>query len=243
MTAEADIAAIDNGGVNTAAEVRTALTSLLTPANIRALAAVSSAHGDDDEFDDDTKTGITETTPTGTATWTEANGVLSVKFDTQSSTDIAVALKALTPNTAPVTIETAVRLLTAQTANPMVGVCFTDGTGATANVAATILGMTATDPFLSAAYGVINNLTAPASYSALFGVESLLYMRIVWTAANTFEIVLSPDGVSWTKFGVSDISKTMTPTHFGCVVSAWSQTFESVASFQYLRVTETDLSV
>jgi hypothetical protein len=70
-----------------------------------------------------------------------------------------------------------------------------------------------------------------------------LYLRLVWTAANTWGFAWSPDGVSWTDYNFSTFAATMTPTHFGPWVSSWGQTVPLVASFEYVRVTESDLSV
>jgi hypothetical protein len=76
MTAETDIAAIDDGGANTAAEVRTALTSVLARAD-GAWSPILSVKGSvddppDDEFDD--STGMSGAVNGLDAKWTAVSG-------------------------------------------------------------------------------------------------------------------------------------------------------------------------
>jgi hypothetical protein len=252
-------AAAGGGGGGAMDDLTDADTTTVTPVNgdllvfdgsnwvpyVRSVITTYPGHGDDDEFDDESKTGITELTVSGSATWTESYGVLSAVFDSQSAGDFAAALKSLTPNTAPVTVETAVRFLTRSETNPMIGVGFTDGVVAASNCAATMIatGSLLGQLIFSAASGTLTNMSVPADVGDVELHSDRLWLRCIWTAANTFELAVSADGISWTKFGIADTSKTMTPTHFGVFVSGWSQTFKSTASFDYLRITESDLSV
>lgn len=70
-----------------------------------------------------------------------------------------------------------------------------------------------------------------------------LYLRLIWTAANTFAVNHSWDGVTWIDSSSSTISDTLTPTHFGVSVSTWGGSTVAYAQFEYVRVYESDLSV
>lgn len=240
-----------DGGNNTAEEVRDNIVSGWTPGWVRYLdhrLPSETAHDDDDFFTDDTKTGITETTVSGTATWTELHGILGVRFDGQTAGDVVVALKDLTPSAAPVTFETAITAnLTSQNA-VSIGLCFTDGTTASDNIALARMNYGNPGTFYRSSAGTLTDYTSdqngeiatPVGISPL----GLLYMRIVWTAANSFSVRFSPDGVTWTDFddADADFSKTMTPTHFGAFVTTQGGATENVAGFQYFRIYESDLS-
>lgn len=209
------------------------------------------AHGDDDFFTDASKTGITETTVSGTATWTELRDRLSVKYDGQSSGDVAVALKSLTPNSAPVTIETAFSMFGTREDFASVGICFTDGTTASDNIALfrfTEGGTGDTDRFrvsagtLTSFFGDVNN-TVPNRNIMETVPMPFVYVRLVWTGSNAFAVSLSGDGVTWhANDATATFAKTMTPTHFGPIVSTNSGTVVKSAAFEYLRVYESDLS-
>ncbi|GAG04783.1 unnamed protein product, partial [marine sediment metagenome] len=90
----------------------------------------------DDEFDEDTlDAGWTEVTPTGTVTWTQSNGVLSVVAENQSSGDVCALLKPF-PVLPSYTIETAVRALANRADYTMIGLVLADGTSTTSNAVA-----------------------------------------------------------------------------------------------------------
>lgn len=209
------------------------------------------AHADDDFFTDATKTGLTETTVSGTAVWTELRDRLSVGFDNQTSGDVAVALKALTPSAAPVTIETALSIFGISEDFVSVGICFTDGTTATDNIALAryVNGGTANAELYRASAGTLTSFTSSVNIS-LPGVlmmkpapMAFLYFRLIWTAANSFAVNMSHDGVTWHAFdSTNTFSKTMTPTHFGPIVSTNGGSRVKSAAFEYLRVYESDLS-
>lgn len=207
------------------------------------LATPDSAHGDDQEF---TGTiGGTAVTPTGTVTWTQDEGLLSAAFDSQSSGDQAARLYSLTPVASPVTITTRMRMLTRRTSNPMLGLMFADGT--TTGSTATSVGIYATTggPILARWAGTITNMSTTNLFTDLtYGLtHQWVYLRLIWSASNTFEFAISLDGISWTDFGNTGWAATLTPTHFGPWVSGWSQTFVQDAAFEYVRVAESDLSV
>ena len=204
-----------------------------------------SVHADDDEFDDETLAG-TALTVSGSATWIERLDVLSVAYEDQSAADIAARLYALTPGSAPVTIETALRVLATNDNYYTVGLLFSDGVVAASNSVFNY--WDSSEPVFSLRSGTLGALSsgtqtwdAPADNASL---TALLYMRLIWTAANTFAAAYSNDGVSWTRFALAaTLTKTLTPTHFGVGVSSWGGSVKQVCTFEYLRVTEADLSL
>lgn len=198
------------------------------------------AHASDDFFS--SYSGYTEQTPTGTAVWAHGAAGLGCKFDDQVANDIAVAVKAI-PSGPPLTIQTAWRGITNVNSNPGLGLIFTDGTGAAANIAGfgDLAGFGSTG--LS---GQINNVTATGATTVVDRSnirQGLIHVRWVWKSSNTFAQAYSLDGTHWTDFAQSDISITCTPTHMGFFVSSWSQTTPQTAAFRYLRVAASDLSV
>ena len=207
------------------------------------LAAPDSAHGDDQEFTG--SIGGTAVTPTGTATWTQDEGLLSVAFEDQTSGDHAARLFALTPTAAPVTITTRLKMMSKRSSNPMAGLVFADGTTAASNAVAVGIYYTTNSPIIARWAGTLTNMSTTNIDTAV-GVgypDSWMFMRLIWTASNTWAWALSPDGISWTDFEASTFAATLTPTYFGVFVSSWSTTFVSAAAFEYIRVAESDLSV
>ena len=220
--------------------------------------AGETAHTDDDFFGQDSSGDYTEQTVTGTATWTISRGLLSVKANGQSAGDVSAYLKSITSASSPMTIEAAIKSLplTATTSGDrfQIGFGFTDGTAAASNSAiaaySTVTDQEADpDGFVRMSGGTLtdwenatNTLTRIQRSANPFG---LLYMRLIWTAANSFQMALSTDGVSWTALLSTTLSKTITPTHFGFVVASKATTSgeDLITSFDYLRVYDSDLSV
>ena len=200
-------------------------------------------HADDQEF-----TGVisgTAVTPAGTAVWTQEGSLLSGVFDDQASQDIAPRLYALTPSAAAVTIETCVNLFIVGQDFNKTGLVFTDGvtTGSNAMTAY----KTSYDEIFAMKDGTITAIDGTTTSIALIGTTTAnitnsgrLYMRLIWTAANTFKAQVSSDGISWISTATG--SKTMTPTHFGVFGTTGGGTSPDVTSFEYVRVYESDLS-
>jgi hypothetical protein len=250
MSVESDIAALDDGGLNTVAEVRTALTSVLDSVPeadqylIRRLPD-ETPHALDDFYDSDTSADYTQTTPTGTATPQIARGLLSWIFDTQTTQDVVLFTKAFGAIDPPITIETRVR--TYGEGKHAAGLCFSDGTDTTSNVIVTGTLVTggATVPLFICYSGTITLLdTASINQGTPYPIMTGgLYYRLVWKTTNTFRAAFSVDGVSWTSAGVGDIADTQTPTRLGVFVSTYGggAGISSLAAFDYLRVYEADL--
>lgn len=205
------------------------------------------AHDDDDFFGSDSSSDYTEVTASGTTTWTYGtNGVLSCKFTNQSNLDWGAALKALTPTSAPVTIETRVTPMILDDGFIAVGLGFANGVTTASTMQAIVLGAAGTGTLGRIAPtngGTITNSDWVTHEILNTLVGGGVYMRLVWEGSNTFSWSVSPDGVSWTAFGDADVTPTLTPTHFGPFVTAYGNNINQAAAFDYLRVYESDLSV
>ncbi len=205
------------------------------------------ANTDDDFFIGTTKTGWTESTVTGTVVWTQDRGVMSVKAHSGATGDATTQLKAITASGPPYTIEVAVNMLDYNADFHSIGVCFTDGTGSGANAVQGRLATRANGIDQIQAYtGTLTNTDATSrALNTLGGPHGFLtYIRLVNTAANTWAVNFSHDGVSWTDLVTAPWSFTMTPTHYGLIATNFaSTTISLIASWQYFRVYEEDLDV
>ncbi len=211
-------------------------------------------HTDDDLFTSDTSADYTEQTVSGSATWTTSRGLLSVSFDDQVATDAAAYLKAITSASAPMTIETSVQILAEEIGGSefaMAGLMISDGTATGSKCQILELGLSGPGSLgqIYARRGTLTNLAGTGSNSIGNGLFvgstpfSRFYMRLIWTAANTFAVAYSLDGVTWTDKGAATFAHTMTPTHFGFYTTTWGGNNEALASFDYFRVYDADLSV
>ncbi len=202
---------------------------------------------DDDFFGDATKTGWTESVVTGNATWTELRGVMSLEADSGATGDAASSLKAITAVGPPLTIESAVRMFDINADFHTMGICFTDGTTSSSNVVQARLASRAngTDQMQSYTGTLTDTDNTSRVLTTMNGVRSgLLYMRLVWTASNTWAVNFSQDSVSWSDLALAPFSFTMTPTHFGMFATNFaSTTIPLIASWEYFRVYESDLDV
>ena len=201
-------------------------------------------HGSyDDEFmDASIDTDWTEVTPTGTATWTEANGVMSVLFDEQVASDCAGLIRTMGAWAPPIYLHTAVRVMGSREIYLVAGPLFSDGITTTSNVVWQMPFRGASDLVTaSLRSGTFTNV-ATTLYDASIhgGGAGLLHLRLDWVNTNTWRAWYSPDGVSWTDLGQGNDSTTMTPTHFGLGVSTWEVgVTPKVATFEFMRAYET----
>lgn len=188
----------------------------------------------DDEFDGSSTATWNEVTPTGTASWTQARGVLSVIYDAQASADFAAYLTSIDGLSYPLYIITAVRSLGNATNYQMVGLAFSSGV--TSASTCTIIHYQNTER-VERRYGTWGALASAQTAYNLNQKTPWLFLRLDWTATNTFQGWISSDGVSWTSLGVA-YSQTLTPTHYGLAVSTWGidHTFSPVATFDFFRV-------
>lgn len=155
-------------------------------------------------------------------------------------------LKPLNGLTFPLSIEVAPRLMRHYATNyQMFGPIFTDGVTTTSRAAWI-------DP-----YGYTGIATSQrirlTTFSALNTSEILsvgeenweviggpLYLKLVWSAANTFQTWMSVDGVTWNKMPqydiVTGIGGGFTPTHAGIAISNWTTNQPCMGSIEYFRV-------
>ncbi len=217
--------------------------------------AGETAHVDDDFFGQDSSADYTEQTVSGTAIWTIGRGVLSSVFKNQSggaSPDWSGFLKPITSPSPPMTIETHLRLFVPTLDFPSVGLGFMDGVAVGSNVAA--MASVGSDFDFQAGgiakYGgtmndfnnSVDTVISP-SQMGFNGQVMEIYMRFVWISANTWQQVVSFDGNAWYNWGSADMSFTMTPTHFGLLVSTRGQNLNFSVGYDYFRVYDADLSV
>ena len=177
-----------------------------------------------------------EVLPSGTATWTQSNGVMSVVGGGHTSDDLAVLVKPL-PVLSPRTIETAVRMFGVLDNYLMVGLILTDGTSVTSNAVSTFLfGNSTAGSFLAdRRSGTITDMTSNTSQTSIHAVGPWVHMRLGWLTVNVFNVEYSLDGVSWTTMGLSALSTTFTPTHAGLCFSTWGSGNTKIGTFEYYR--------
>jgi hypothetical protein len=130
----------------------------------------------------------------------------------------------------------------------MASVVFADGTSTSSGISAASVHRNVTDPVrISGRHGTLDAVGAAETGYANAQLEvglSRLYLRVIWSAANTFKGQFSYDGIMWFDVSTAAWSDTLTPTHFGVTITDWSGTGggDAHAWFEYLRVTESDLS-
>ena len=206
-------------------------------------------HSLDDEFGGDTiSADWTEVTPTGTVTWTQARGVISALFATQTANDCVGLVRNMGSLVPPVYLYTACRVMGGNENYLMAGPLFADGTTTTSNVVWFMpyrgyIDADENSHTASLRAGTFTNISSALTTASLgFNVSGWLHLRLDWVNSDTWRAWVSSDGVSWTSLGWSNQTSTMTPTHVGLGVSTWnpSQTLGSkMATFDTFRVYET----
>ena len=206
--------------------------------------ADETSHTDDDFFDNASIGFTTELDVSGTSTGTESRDLLSVIADDQTTEDVAAQLKAITSASAPMTIETCLRIQRTDSDLAIAGLSFSDGVVAGSNSVRVYYYVTA---------GVLHWAFTEGTYTAHtttfddinFGTavpQQQLYLQLIWAAANSWKARLSIDGVTWYA-PVGAQSDTMTPDSFGVWASTWGGTTPMLASYEYFRVYDSDESV
>lgn len=234
-----------------------AVTAIITVQGLRELQlkdkinlGTSAGHILDDEFDDGVLdaswTRVDYAPDVGNVTWTEGADVLSVKNVGAGAVDRYHALlKPLGSLTFPVTFECAMRYFSTYAINYyMFNMGFTNGTtygsGSQILVRPYVYNQIATSLQISHTRNTGFNLetgsTVFANYQVMGGP---FYWRIIWSAANTFQMWMSGDGVSWIQFG-TNVAFTMTPTHFGIFTSHWGTNQSTIGSVEYVRIFESN---
>ena len=229
-------------------DARDVLVSNATPEWIQYLqhrVSGETAHTDDDFFVTDSSGDYTETAASGTATWVYGTrDSLECEFLNQSANDWATSLKAVPVAGVPITIET--RFDPAGMENNSfvaAGLCFTSGTATSSEIFAIGYGSAANIARMVATSADGDTITN-ADWSTIQITHSgPLMLRVIWSAADSFDVSVSTKGSRWTDLGQGIFTRTFTPTHMGFAVTTHGNADPSVVGYDYLRVYESDLSV
>jgi hypothetical protein len=177
---------------------------------------------------------FTEITTSGSQTITEVVGKVSALFSGQSTQDANGLLQARTFSIGD-SFAVPIRLMTLDANARWVGVCFTDGVIGTSNLvmAAYQLHLTGPNLRMGIRHGTITAVNAATLTTVGFLGSTLpwLWVRLTYQADNEWAFDASPDGITWSPFGVADVSKTMTPTHWGLVWSSEAAAGDSIVTF------------
>jgi len=175
--------------------------------------------------------GMTELDVTGTTTWTEDRGRVSVLVNGTTAGDVNTVLKARTFAVGDAFVIPVLAIFSPDAAGGDInaGLIFSDGATASDNcVTATVsfvnvAAAAAIDAgyVLEGAHGTLTaNTTIPWVSDAEGGLGplSMIFCKIVYTSTSAFTISFSPDGITYSSFGEAAIDPTMTlPTHVGAV--------------------------
>lgn len=177
--------------------------------------------------------GMTLVDITGTQTLTEKEGILSAKFAGQGTQDYQSLLIARTFSVGD-SFAVPVRVMGQVASISAVGVIFTDGTTASSNGVTAALQKHSNEAH-DRIYTRSGTLTLMNTVSTVINQLSnsipWTWLRLTYQAANTFRKEVSPDGVSWSQLGISDMSKTMTPTHMGICWTKDNSSGDGLATF------------
>jgi hypothetical protein len=194
----------------------------------------------DDEFDDDTlDPSWASISGGGTATWTERNGLLSVLAQSTLTSRVSALAKNLTSATPLIYAQVGIRLLSRPVDHFMLGPFFSNGQTSTADLVWVFLRTSASNlfnvEFRSGKMELINVIHH--QYTLSPGLTSgWVHLRVRWTGLQTFDWLISPDGVSWTQFGAGSVVRPITPTHAGIAVSTWGGGTVGIGTVEYFRV-------
>ena len=204
----------------------------------------------DDEFNDNSLDSawvrVDNASDAANVVWTEYHDVLSMKNSgAGASLRYHALLKPLNGLSFPLTIEIATRHFSQYAINYfMFGVMFSDGitygAGKQIQTRPYTYGSIATALMLSASTNI--NFNTEIAYFESLNYQTIggpFYHRLIWSAANTFQVWFSPDGVSWFQ-NSSNIPYTITPTYVGISTSNWGNAMTTIGSIEYFRVFTSD---
>lgn len=199
-----------------------------------------------DEFNDSSLdvawTRIDRAGNSGNVAWAEGGDVLSVTSTaTDNNAELHCLVKSLGGASFPLTIETATRHFAPYALNyQMLGLVLSDGTsfGSGSQIISmpyTYTGIADMQLSFRSHAGFNTGVTTfgGADYM-MWG--SVLYQRIVWSAANSFEAFYSPNGVQWLRIPDTVNNYTFAPTHAGLLISHWGFGRRSIGTFEYFRI-------
>lgn len=174
---------------------------------------------------------FTTQTVTGSATWAENGGAVQVLATNQTADDVSAELIAQTISIGDSWVVAVNTMFiqndstNAASGSRFLGILMTDGTATTSNAvcghiqidnAATQLGL------LVGRTGTLTNVNTAApwvSNNQITGMGGWLFVKLKYSAANTFQLSFGPSPYQLSAMGEADISKTMTPSHVGIFVS------------------------
>lgn len=182
-------------------------------------------------------TQLDETGEDGHVTWTEAAGMLSLHHDgTDGTAEFHAVVKSIGALSHPASFVTAITYHGAYSTNyNMCGIVLADGAVHGSGNQVVGIGFEA-----SGTGGLSNQLRQLTGFDTSVDVASgtirspkTLFLRIRWTAANTFYLDTSPDGINWIEEATN--SATFTPTHFGIAASTYGGSAEFIDRIHFLR--------
>ncbi len=206
------------------------------------------AHVDDQFFNG--AIGGTAATGGGTAIWVQDYGLMAVtvKGGLGFPPDVAARVFAMTPSSAPVTIETRWKATQHAVSNnePGIYMGFADGDTNTDSIAGVYVYVDTGGVIGWQFYHMSGTFTIPLAGDLFNGdkiaPEGPLYVRAIWSATNTFEYSFSFDSIAWQTFTVTSDTVTLTPTHFFVGAGNTDSSNEKSVAWDYVRVYESDLS-
>lgn len=202
----------------------------------------------DDEFDDDVLDAawirVDRSGNSAGLVYTEKNGLLSLKHEgTDNSGEFHGLMKPMTGLSAPVTIETCIRVAGHYAINNLMnGLGFASGAvyGSTNLLTNHGYSNSSNGSGLFLANYFVTNWNSAVGLGTDYGQAQFpgvlgIHFRLQWSAANTWNAWWSSDGVSWIQV-LTNKAQTMTPTHFGLVHSHYGGNLRTISTFDYFRV-------
>lgn len=177
---------------------------------------------------------FTTVTITGTQTIIEKDGFLAVEYSGQEGLDRNGVLKSHSFSVGD-KFAVRIRFLGAAGQYTLQGLAFTDGTAGSSNMMEVVVYTSNLDNAAVAAHhGTLTNVSTSAWGNALKAQvpwNDGVYLRLTYSASDSFLAEASPDGINWTSFGNAATSKAMTPTHVGLVWGKEGGSVESLVNF------------
>jgi hypothetical protein len=190
----------------------------------------------DDEFSDGSFSGWTAVNSgSNVPTVTETNHVASLLLPGgHAAAELAAYVKAVTPATGDY-IETCFRGQGRSNTYNIAGLVFADGATYGAGNQVVFYFSPQEQAWALNAHTGYNTLATFQSYTMQqFAPVGDMFLRLVYTAANSWRPYVSPDGVSWAALG-SAVSYTLSPTRIGFFVTTWGGAQPFAWSFRYFK--------
>jgi hypothetical protein len=201
------------------------------------------ADADDDEFDDGSLSGSwTTVTPTGTATLTEARGVLSGVVVNQAGGDCAAIVKPIRAGLldTTVTVEIAVRFLHSSVQGLFLGPVFSVGSDVTDAVIwqMTFFSGGGTFDMRSGTFTNVSTDHNQPGNAAGYSITPFMYQRFEFHSTSGFKQFWSPGGNRFSSFGGGYQANPLggNPTHYGIGFSSFGASVEKLFDIEYFRV-------